>query len=85
MGMLKIEVITAPGCGRCARTKELLARVIRDYEGVELEEVSVTEVAEVVKLGIMTTPAVVMNGNMEFRAHPEEEDLRRRIEGYLRE
>lgn len=83
--MLRIEVITAPGCGKCGRTKELLSKVIKDYEGVELEEVSVVDMPErVVELGIMMTPAIIMNGNLEFRAHPKEEELRRKIEGYLR-
>jgi glutaredoxin len=83
--MLKIEVITAPGCGKCGRTKELLSRVIKDYDGVELEEVSVVDIAErIVELGIIMTPAIIMNGTLEYRAHPKEEDLRRKIEEYLR-
>jgi len=83
--MLKIEVITAPGCGKCGRTKELLARVIKDYDGVELEEVSVIDIPErVVELGLLMTPAIIMNGNLEYRAHPKEEELRRKIEEYLK-
>lgn len=86
MKILRIEVVTAPGCGKCARTKELLSKVIEDYEGVELKEVSVIELGErIVELGIMTTPAILFNGKLEFRGHPREEDLRKRIEDHLLE
>lgn len=83
--MLEIEVITAPGCMKCGRAKELVAKVIQDYEGVEVKEVSVVDIPErIVELSIMATPAVIMNGNLEFRSHPKEGELRGKIEEYLK-
>lgn len=83
--MLEIEVITAPGCMKCGRTKELLGEVLKDYGGVILKEVSVVDIPErIVELSIMTTPAVIMNGKLEFRSKPKEEELRNKIEEYLK-
>lgn len=82
--LLEIEVITASGCTKCGHTKELVAKVIQDYDGVELKEVSVVEIPErIVELGIMATPSIIMNGKLEFKSHPREEELRKKIDEYL--
>lgn len=48
--------------------------------GVRFDEVDITAHPEVaVKYGVMTTPAIAINGRLEFRGAPREDALRARL------
>ena len=48
--------------------------------GIEFEEVDVTEHPEVaVKYGVMATPAIAINGWLEFSGVPHQDALRARL------
>lgn len=79
--MVIVEVVDSPKCPKCRKTMELAERVVRDYEGVELRRVDVLEdSARIVELGVLTTPAVAVNGEVVFTGLVKEGELRRSIE-----
>lgn len=83
--MLKIEVVTAPGCVKCGAAKDLIKRIIKKYRCVDLKEIDVVEHPEIaVKHGIFSTPAILLNGKLEFRGLPSENELAKKIEGYIK-
>ena len=64
-------------------------RLIQDasagLEGLQLDEIDVTQRPEVaVKYGVMATPAIAINGRLEFSGVPGEEALRARLHAAAR-
>jgi hypothetical protein len=62
----------------------LVAKLIQEasagLEGLQLDEVDVSERPDVaVKYGVMSTPAIAINGRLEFSGVPREGALRARL------
>ena len=62
----------------------LVARLIHEasagLEGLYLEEIDVSERPDVaVKYGVMATPAIAIDGRLEFSGVPREDALRARL------
>jgi len=69
---------------KCGTTKALVATLIQEasagLEGLQLDEVDVSERPDVaVKYGVMSTPAIAINGRLEFSGVPREDALRARL------
>jgi small redox-active disulfide protein 2 len=60
--MKKIEVL-GPGCNNCIRL-EANAREAVAMAGVEADIVKVTDYAEIMSYGIMSTPGLVIDGTV---------------------
>ncbi|TKJ40907.1 thioredoxin family protein [candidate division TA06 bacterium B3_TA06] len=61
MSNLKIEIF-GPGCPKCMNTQELFMRALSEMNlPADLRHIS--DVDEMVKRGIMSTPAVFINGD----------------------
>ena len=60
--MVKIEVLGS-GCANC-RSLEANAREAVSMAGVEAEIVKVTDYAEIASRGVMTTPGLVIDGQV---------------------
>ena len=71
---MKIEVF-GPGCARC----ESLAASVKlaaERLGIDYELCKVTDLAEMAKRGIMVTPALVLDGEVELTGKvPTEDEL----------
>ncbi len=72
--IVKIEVIAAPGCKKCASVQDGLRAVAASVLGEDRlvwREVNVLEELDyAVSLGVLTMPAIAVNGELTFTALP---------------
>ncbi len=75
---MKVEILGASGCATCESVKQDVERVVEDMGKVdEVEVVKVTDPAEFASYGVMSTPALVANGEVKFKGTiPSEEEIR---------
>lgn len=77
---IKIEVITAPGCKKCASVQDELRAVAASVVGeshLVWREVSVLEELDyAVSLGVLNMPAIAVNGELTFPSLPTPELFR---------
>lgn len=69
---MKIQ-IAGPGCAKCQATEAVVRKVCGDM-AVEAEIEHLTNPAEFAKLGVMFTPAVVVEGEIIESGHVPTED-----------
>ena len=62
--MMKIQVL-GPGCAKCEKLAEN-AKQAADELGIEYTLEKVTDLNEIIALGAMTTPALVVDGQMKM-------------------
>jgi glutaredoxin len=77
-----VEVLTASGCGRCQKIKALAKAVIAEMndDRVRYQEINVVdEIDYAVSLGVMSTPAIALDGELVFAAPPSKAKLRQAI------
>ncbi|MEC9488275.1 MAG: thioredoxin family protein [Halanaerobium sp.] len=60
---MKIEVF-GTGCAKCQKTVDMVKKALEEA-GVEAELSKVEEVNEIVKRGVMITPAVMVDGELK--------------------
>lgn len=76
--MIKVEILTAPGCVHCEEAKKIIYKVKNEFPNIKVEIIDVTENYEVAqKYMLMTAPGIAINGKLEFIGVPEEDRLRR--------
>lgn len=77
--MLEIEVFSSPGCAKCAHAKDALRRIAAELGGDRIAWRDVDVLAEMdyaVRLGVLSTPAIAINGRLVFTALPSAKKLR---------
>lgn len=73
--MVKIEILTTPGCTSCVKVEKML-----DELGVKYKVIDITKKPEsVIKYGFMTAPGVVINGKLEFSGVPSKKALAEKL------
>ncbi len=78
--MIKVDLLTMPGCTHCAAAKKILDKIKSDFPEMEVEILDVTEHPEVAqKYMLMSSPGIVINGKLEFTGGVKEETLRKRL------
>jgi len=85
---IKVEVFSSPGCGKCGHAKEVLRQIAEEIGGgrIDWREVNVLdEMDYAVMLGVLSTPAIAVNGKLVFTALPSAKKLRELLEARLRE
>jgi len=81
---VRVEVFTAPGCSKCGQAKVVLQRVAEALGGVEWREVNVLEdLDRAVALGVLSTPAIAIDGELVFTGLPTAGRLRAELERRL--
>lgn len=72
--MIKIELFSVPGCEKCASARNELRAVAASVLGTDdmaWRDINVLdEIDYAVSLGVLTTPAVAINGRLVFSALP---------------
>ena len=77
--MIEIEVFSSPGCGKCARAKVLLSAIAQELgaDRIHWREVDIlAEMDYAVELGIMSTPAIAIDGKLVYTSLPSVKKLR---------
>jgi small redox-active disulfide protein 2 len=59
-------LILGPGCQKC-KTLEKLTREVVEENGIDATVTKVDDIAEIMKYGVMTTPALVVDGKVELK------------------
>lgn len=80
--MVKVEVFSSPGCGKCIQAKTLLQAVAEALgaDKVTWREVNILEEIDyAVDLGILSSPAIAIDGVLVFTTLPNSEKLRAEI------
>jgi len=61
---MKIEIL-GTGCSKCRGLTALVERVVKET-GVTAEVVKVEDIAEIVKRGVLSTPVLVIDGEIKL-------------------
>lgn len=77
--MIKIQILSTPGCAPCAAAKKMLERMAKEIP-MEVEEINVMGRPELLeKYKFMAMPGIVIDGNLEFAGLPSEKELREKL------
>ncbi|MFQ6073894.1 MAG: thioredoxin family protein [Candidatus Bathyarchaeia archaeon] len=81
MGEVYIEMLTSPGCVNCPAVKKMLKELTDELKGdITVEEVDITaEPTRAAQYGVMSVPAVAINGILQFVGVPKREELKKAI------
>ncbi len=75
---MKVEVL-GTGCPKCKELERLVNEVINEL-GVKAEVVKVTDIAEIISHGVMSTPALFVNDKEVCSGRlPSKEELKKAI------
>ncbi|MCX6220942.1 MAG: thioredoxin family protein [Bacteroidia bacterium] len=65
--------ILGPGCPKC-KTLEKITREVVEQNGIDATITKVDDIMEIMKYGVMTTPALVVNGKVEIKGRVPSSD-----------
>ncbi len=86
--MTKVEVFTAPGCGKCGKAKHVLEAVVNEMgaEKFSWREINILqEMDYAIELGVLSTPAIAINGELVFTALPSVKQMKQLLNNYMEE
>lgn len=73
---MEIKVL-GPGCARCKTTYQVIEKVIRE-NNLDIRLKKVDDIMEMMNYNIMTTPAVVVDGEVKMKGQvPSESDVKK--------
>ncbi len=62
---MKIQIL-GTGCSKCGKTQEIVQKVV-EQEGLNATIEKVEDIVEIMKFDVMTTPAVVVDGQVKIK------------------
>ncbi len=65
--------ILGTGCQKC-KTLEKLTREVVEQNGIDASITKVEDIMEIMKYGVMATPALVVNGKVEIKGRVPSSD-----------
>lgn len=72
---MKVKVL-GPGCAKCKTTYSIVEKVIKE-SGLDVELSKVDDIIEMMSYNIMTTPAVVVDGEVKIKGRvPSEREIK---------
>lgn len=67
--MKKVQVISASNCKNCEILYDVVSKIV-EAKGIDAKVEKVLDVKEVVKFGVMTTPLLVVDGELKHAGTP---------------
>ena len=77
--MIKVEVFSSPGCGKCGHAREVLRKLVGELgeDRIHWREVNILEELDyAVSLGVLSTPSIAIDNELVFRSLPSAKKLR---------
>ena len=69
--------LLGPGCAKCKTTFQVIEKVIKE-NNLDVKLTKVDDIMEMMSYNIMTTPAVVVDGEVRMKGQvPSESDVKR--------
>lgn len=65
---MEIKVL-GPGCANCTKMEELAKKAVSEL-GVEAEVRKISDIMEIMRAGIMSTPGLIVNGKVKHSGKP---------------
>jgi len=82
-----VEIFSSPGCSKCGHAKDVLLKLVNEVgaDKIEWRDVNILdELDHAVELGVLSTPAIAIGGQLIFTSLPSSkklsEELKRRME-----
>jgi small redox-active disulfide protein 2 len=76
--MKKLQIL-GTGCPKCKKLMEITERVAKS-SGIEYELVKVTDIAEIMKFNVMSTPALAVDGEVKVTGRiPKPDEIKKII------
>lgn len=73
---MEVKVL-GPGCAKCKTTFQVIEKVIKE-NNLDVELTKVDDIMEMMSYNIMTTPDVVVDGEVKMKGQvPSESDVKR--------
>lgn len=73
---MEVKVL-GPGCAKCKTTFQVIEKVIKE-NNLDVKLTKVDDIMEMMSYNIMTTPAVVVDGEVKLKGQvPSESDVKR--------
>jgi small redox-active disulfide protein 2 len=67
--------VCGPGCENCTRAEKIVKEAVATA-GIEAQVKKITDFAEMAKLGVLSTPAIVVNGEIKCVGRvPNQDDV----------
>ena len=79
---INMTLVTKEGCVHCAQAKEILKKIQPEYPELVVEEIDMTtpQGQELIsKYGIMSSPGIIINGELFAMGGTTEKDLREKF------
>jgi predicted DsbA family dithiol-disulfide isomerase len=80
---IQVEVFSSPGCNKCNHAREVLKKMTEELGGdhIQWKEVNVlSDLEYAVSLGVMSTPAIAIDGKLVFSGLPSAKNLKAELE-----
>lgn len=73
---MEIKVFGA-GCAKCKTTYEMIEKIVKENQ-LDATLSKVEDIVELLNYGIMTTPAIVVDGEVKLKGHvPTESEIKK--------
>lgn len=73
-------LVLGPGCAKCVKTYEAVKRVVEET-AADATVTKVSDIMEIMKYGVMSTPAVVVNGEVRLKGYvPSDAEIRKLLD-----
>ena len=75
---MEIKVLGS-GCAKCKTTYEMIEKIVKENQ-LDATLSKVENIVELLNYGIMTTPAIVVDGEVKLKGHvPTESELKKML------
>jgi predicted thioredoxin/glutaredoxin len=82
---VRVEFFFAGGCSKCAEARDALREAAQSTARVQWKEIDIArEPNRAVDVGVVSTPAVAIDGELVFKTVPTALELQRAIQARLR-